>query len=1048
MSGWLKIWCLSVFAVWIGVPKTALAQNPDFRSVGYTTENSGLSHNTVLNIYQDRRGFLWIGTMDGLNRFDGTNFKIYRHNPADSTTVSDSFIHGVFERSNGELWIGTRDGGFNILDPVSDSIQRLNHRSDNRYNIPDKPANLMFEDSKGFFWMGFYTSSVGMYDEATQKYVPAYIQQKITEEEVLSINHILELNDGSFIVSGLNGLYYLPALGIEMFRSDPKAQITIEATQLIFSEENPIPEINTLHVDNNGSLWGDLVGIQFMKADTAGFPEEVKESLETGVAKSSSPNVVEEREEVLLIGGGGGYLHQIDKETGEYSSILVTDEEVVGAAKLFIDKQGQRWFATWGGGFYLLEEKKGFTVYSTDDGLQSDFILGFAEEDSGAWIATNSGLAFLNDSDEITRYDERIDSLGAVIIWSLWRDDMGLWVSTRFNGLYFIADSTLNKEEITAQHFTPTNSVIPNVSVHQLMSDSRGWLWLGYQGEGVQIIKNPKAWLQGAPAQLVELNNETSELSINSRSIRKLYEDDDHNMWIATTDNGYNYIRFEETEIAEIRTIEYRPDEEPSLTHHDGRSVYQQNDSTFWLASYGGGLTRWRSTSNTLLNLRTNDGLANNSTYGILPDKNRRYIWVSTNNGLSRLDTESLQFTNFTVADGLQNNEFNTGAYLALEDGRLLFGGVGGFNVIDTEAISMDTIPPPVYITEINVLNKPLNTDSSAIYKEKIILPFNQNFVSFEFAAVDFTKHDNIQYAYKMEGVDEQWVESGTRNFADYPDLKPGKYTFQVKAANSDGYWNEKGATIGVTILPPWWQTIWFRIIAALSALISFWLIIRHYSQRKLKEQIRKMEVDHKLQVERERISRDLHDHVGAQLANIMSGLSLVDKYNEVEEKEKSLELMKSLKGDAQVTIDQLRETIWALNQKALSLKEFADHVKNYFKHQSALTERLKLSINIEDESNAELSSTQALNLFRIIEEASQNSLKYSEADHLWITMHNGGKQISILIKDDGTFKGNNESFNKGYGMKNMVKRAREINGTLTIKTDNGTQVQVILPIN
>ncbi|MBO6795255.1 MAG: hypothetical protein JJ895_15220 [Balneolaceae bacterium] len=664
------------------------------------------------------------------------------------------------------------------------------------------------------------------------------------------------------------------------------------------------------------------------------------------------------------------------------------------------------------------------------------------------WIGTNSGLTFLDNNGEITRYDGNIEGMGATSIWSLWRDNLGLWASTRFDGLYLISASSIREGRLKARNFNSSNSLVAWESVHQVIRDSRGWLWLGYQGEGVQIIKNPEAWVQGAPAQLVELNNESSELSINSRSIRKFYEDDNNNVWIATTDNGYNYVKFVENEISDIQTIEYQPGDESSLSHRDGRSIYQQNDSTFWFASYGGGITRWRSTSNSLMNLRTNDGLANNSTYGILPDKNRRYIWVSTNNGLSRLDTETLKFTTFTVADGLQNNEFNTGAYLATSDGRLLFGGVAGFNVIDTEALSTDTIPPPVYITNVNVFNEPYNTATSAMNTDQIVLPHDENFVSFDFAALDYTQPQFIRYAYKMQGVDEQWVQSGGRNFADYPNLKPGEYTFHVKAANSDGYWNERGASIAVTILPPWWQTVWFRFFAILSIVISFGLVIRHYSQRKLKQQIRKMEVEQKLRGERERISRDLHDHVGAQLANIMSGLSLVDKYNEVDEKEKSTELMKSLKGDAEVTIKQLRETIWALNQNALSLKAFADHVKTYFKHQSALTTSLDVHIEVDEHSKAQLSSTQALNVFRIIQEASQNTLKYANAEHLWITMRNGSNALTIIVKDDGEFKGKKSSFNGGYGMNNMQKRAREIDGTITFNTDNGTEVMIQIPFN
>lgn len=207
------------------------------------------------------------------------------------------------------------------------------------------------------------------------------------------------------------------------------------------------------------------------------------------------------------------------------------------------------------------------------------------------------------------------------------------------------------------------------------------------------------------------------------------------------------------------------------------------------------------------------------------------------------------------------------------------------------------------------------------------------------------------------------------------------------------------------------------------------------------------MEIENRLRNERERISRDLHDHVGAQLANIISGLSLVDKYNEFDLKEKSQNLMSSLKGDAELTIKQLRETIWALNQSELDLVAFSEHLRTYFKNQSALTESLQVNLDIKGDSSTRLSSTQALNLFRIIQEASQNTLKYAGAENLNIGLERQNGLLKVTIKDDGQFKGDQSDFNGGYGMKNMSKRAHEIGGKVEVRTENGTEVTVELKL-
>lgn len=1044
--GYLKLKYGVFFLLLISPFNQLEAQSINFRSTGYTTDNSGLSHNTVLNVYQDSRGFLWIGTMDGLNRFDGQKFEIYRHNPADSTTLSDSFIHGIFERSDGMLWVGTRDGGYNILNPFTDKITRIEHREDNKYEVPNRPANLMFEDSEGFFWIGFFASSMGTFDDETQKFLPTILELEITDEPINSVNHILELNDGSFIFFGLSGLFYLPAIEIERFRLNPKDKTPLQTKRIPFSASNPSPETNLLYVDREGQLWCELVGVGFMKADINLFPDTVIRSIETGVRISSSPNSVIEKDDYILFGAGGGFLQQINKRTQARSEIKVTGQEMTGTSRIFTDNNDNIWFASWGGGLLLLEEQKGIEHYFSVNGLRADFTLAFADDVDGAWIGTSNGLDYLTDQGQILQFDN-IQNFENQSIWSLWKDDLGLWISTRFGGLFFISEESIQSGNLVAQNFNSANSLVPYNDVHQVIRDSRGWLWLGYQGNGIQIVKNVEAWLNGSPADLQMLSNESPEPTINSKSIRKIYEDKDGNIWVATTDNGFNYIRFDGEQVSDISKFEYQPNSDFTLSHPDGRSIYQQNDSTFWFASYGGGITRWRSNSNTLQNFRTNDGLANNSVYGILPDNNERFIWASTNNGLSRLDTESLRFTNFTTADGLQNNEFNTGAFLAKEDGRLLFGGVGGFNLIDTELLSIDKTEPPIYISAINVFNSPLNSDSSALYTNQLTLPYDQNFLSFEFSALDLSQPQYVQFAYKLDGVDDDWVYSGNRNFAEYPNLKPGKFEFHVKASNSDGYWNEVGTDLTLIITPPWWQTILFRFLALSVILALFISTIRYYSQRWLKEQIRKMEIDQKLRNERERISRDLHDHVGAQLANIMSGLSLVDKYNEFDEKEKSAEMMQSLKGDAEVTIKQLRETIWALNQNELNVTDFSDHLRSYFNNQSALTASLDVNIIVNSENDIHLSATQALNVFRIIQEASQNTLKYAGAKTLTIRLNelNGGLDVSIV--DDGTFKSNGSSFNGGYGTTNMQKRAREINADVTIDTENGTKIELHVPL-
>lgn len=1042
MAGF-KVWR---FLCWLSlgalIPGFVAGQYPSFSTTHYTSGNIGLSHNTVLNMTEDEAGFLWISTMDGLNRFDGKTMKIYRHNPADTTSLSDSFVHGLVADKDGLYWIGTRNGGLNLLDPETDRIQRIQHKADNANSIPDSPVSVIYRDSRDSMWVGFFTGLLGFYDKVNARFTPMPMRKAIGNQPVTSVNIILEMKDGSFLFSSLEGLYYISAEAINAFRTDPESVDFVTVEQIPVTPVDPSPDSNILHIDDQGNLWVERIGQDMVLVETAELSPHIRESLQLGALQSSADHIIIQRDGYFLKGAPAGKLLVVNTRQQSSQLINPTGKETKGGAKLFEDSKGRIWFYTWGDGFHLLQERKGIEHYTSKDGLPSDFILGFEDEGEDTWVATNNGLAKLTAKGEVVSYLNKIEGYPDDNIWALCRDNLGLWIGTRHDGLFLITEGELQKERPKAKNFSTYNSFLPNYDVHDIHRDSRGWLWLIFEGDGAFVIKNVEAWLKGEPANVMVLSENMGELSISSRFLRTVYEDKDGNMWLATNKNGFNYVEFEGEVLKEITPFE-RNESGNAIAHRDGRSIYQQDDNTFWLATYGGGIARWNKAENEITNFRTNDGLANNSTYGIVADEDDRFIWISTNNGLSRLDTETLTFTNFTVADGLQNNEFNTGAYHQKGNGLLFFGGVNGFNVINTRELGLNAEPPPIYITDIRLFNEPLKDDTTSVYQKEIHLKHNENFLSFEFAALDYSQPLAVQYAHKMEGVDEDWVMTGNRNFADYPGLIPGEYTLKVQASNGAGVWNDEGVSLRVVIHPPWWATWWFRLISVTFIIIMFVSVIRYLAQRSLKEQIRKMEIENRLRNERERISRDLHDHVGAQLANIMSGLSLVDKYNEFDEKKKAEELVSSLRGDAQITIKQLRETIWALNQSELTVAKFVEHMKLYFKTQSALNATLAVSVHNEANDEAQLSSAQALNLFRIIQEAAQNTLKYAEATSLSIHFNQKGKKMKLCIKDNGTFKGDSNSFNGGYGLKNMRKRAKDINANIELDTKLGTEIRI-----
>ena len=1032
----------------------------------YNSGNTGLSHNTVTNLMMDSNGFLWVCTIDGLNRFDGKAVKTFQHNPQDNSSLSDSFIHGMIEDAQGRIWIGTRDGGIDVFHPETATFSSLSDYTGKEKIIPNAPVYMFVKESAGHFWASIGGEAFGLLSPDSARYHKAAVKNIQTGEQLHSPNAILLFNDESLFGASFSGLYYIPPAEMKSYRSNLDKGV-IRAHHIPLPQRAGVQNLSKIIMDSEQNIWVYDENSGLIKIPNSALSQQMASSLSSGVKLEPNRNHFLETEHYIVSAAGERGLEFLQKSTGEktYQPIIVNSKQF-SSKSLYRDPKGDIWARSWGDGFLRLHEQSAIKRISTETHpkMKTDFMLAFEEEpERGIWFGGGRGLGFWDIRRQRMTYWPKLAKIfDDKKIWSLERDlnGGGLWVVTVTSGLFYVPLNEQGEPIEQFQKFTAENHFLKSYHLHQVFTDSRGWLWVGYEGDGLQLIKNPQALVNGQPASIVEYSaraGTADKNKIGGDKIRRIYEDRNGDIWLATMQNGFTRIKIQDNQPTEISVWRHQPGNPNSISLNDGRSIYHQNDSTYWFATYGGGITRWHTNTNTFLRLRTEQGLPNNSTYGILPDPNGLHIWISTNNGLARLHTGTLDFSIYKEDDNIQNKEFNTGAFLSLISGSLVFGGISGFNIIRSKKLSVNTRKPPVYITQIKLFNKPYKADTSSIYKKKLVLDYTQNFLSFEFIALDYENPRQNQYAYKMAGIDKDWVEPGNRNFADYPNLEPGKYLFKVKAANNDGIWNERGTQLAITITPPWWQTAWFRFTTGLLLLGGLIAGVRYISQRTLRKKLRKMELERKLQGERERISRDLHDHVGSQLANIISGISLMEKYDETDNRKRKAELMQSLRSDAGVTIKQLRETIWALNQNSLTIDKFIEHLKSYFQSQSAIREKLHIRYHYtyhkhrqhgsKAEGDVHFSSTQALNVFRIIQEAAQNTLKHAGAENLAIHFEQKNGNMVVSIKDDGQFKGAHpSSFNAGYGMGNIRKRAEELEADLQIKTHGGTEIKITLP--
>ncbi len=463
------------------------------------------------------------------------------------------------------------------------------------------------------------------------------------------------------------------------------------------------------------------------------------------------------------------------------------------------------------------------------------------------------------------------------------------------------------------------------------------------------------------------------------------------------------------------------------------KHITKSADNSFWIATTTG-LYQYKEGSQPKLYNNDNYGLANDFIYGVVEGAGNS-LWASHNRGLSRLNLGKSVFKNFNLSDNLQSPEFNTGAFFRSEDGLIVFGGVGGINYFDANEFFDNPIAPIPIISNIRVNDYDFPSDTVIWYKKSLILPYDQNTLSFEFTGLQFANAAYNQYYYKMQGIDKDWIFSGGRRFARYPNLPPGKYTFQVRAANDDGNESNQIARIAIEIIAPIYMRWWFLFLVGLLGIIGIIGVIYFWQRRKYRKRMQALEILTRVKNERERISRDLHDNVGAQITYLISSMDWAVK--QLPENSDTLtERFATLRSNAQNMMSSIRDTIWALNKDAITVQDFADRLKQYVIYQIRDVENLELSYFENIEIEHILPSNTVLNLFRIGQEAVQNIIKHSGAHIITVSVIcQDEKTLLLAIGDDGKgFDATSVNYDS-FGLDNMNYRAIEIGGILNIRT-------------
>ena len=771
--------------------------------INYTQER-GLSNNVVHCIFHDSRGWLWIGTSQGLNRFDGYKFTVFKNDPDNINTLSGDLVRVIFEDHKGNLWIGTENGGLNKFNRQKENFIHFTHQDDDSKSISGSSVNAIAEDLQGNLWIG---TEKGLNKFDTKSGKVTAILQSGKDSKLLVNNFIRTLlidKSGKLWIGTDQGLDRLDvSLGTITHIPIPIVSKSNDEIHKIFEDVDGKIWVGTynngLYIVNPGSLEVSLLNLD---------PQNERSITVRAIARDRSGK--------YWIGTRGG-LYLYSKTQGEVAHFVHNEAENGSICHNSIldiasDAKGDIWIGTRGGISYMNLDNQSFQHYKTHvkekKCLNDNEIYSLWAGSTGdLWIGTErGGINILDIKTGAFRYlmhkVGEPNSLSVNCIKAFLDDKQGnIWIGTYMGGI-----DVINKKTGHITHFKHdpknSNSLIDN-RIWALFLDSRGYIWIGTIRGLERFDPDSK--------KFIHYNH------LFGSQVLWINEDFQHNLWFGG-DQVYVY------DVISGRFKQF---------NDRTRGFCQDSKGRIWLATLQKGLARYDANLGPVKYYNEKSGIANNQALCILED-NQGYLWISTGNGLSKFDPEKETFRNFDNQDGLQNNQFNYGAGYKLSTGELVFGGINGFNIFNPLQVKVNLYPPPIVFTELRIFNKPIpivDHNDAILQKsinetKEIIIPFNKNVVTFEFAALNYAKSSKNKYAYILEGFDKNWNETGEQRSVTYTNLDPGDYIFRVKASNNDNIWNEKGITLKLKILPPYWKTWWFKSLILLIILFIIYLLV------------------------------------------------------------------------------------------------------------------------------------------------------------------------------------------------------------------------------
>lgn len=1045
----------------------SIAQEVRFRRLGL---KEGLSQSSVYGIIQDRRGFIWIATADGLNRYDGSEFRVYRHDPADSLSLNQNGIWTLGVDSLDNLWIGLMSRGLDYLNAVTGRVHHFQHHPDDTTTLSSNRVRVIHCDANGYVWVGTSDAGLNRIDARSLdlRRIPSTagggsgIRGK-------KIKAVIDDGSGWLLVATEDG---------GLTRLHPH---TLKCTSIPINAKGSA--IETIFLDSQdrlwiafieGGIWRSEIGWKEWISQHGGSkpalpaqPLTVDSPEARALRQSIVKTMVEDEEGNLWLGTFTQGLLRLNLKTWQiqhltyqpFDSFSLSNNQIFS---LFLDRSGILWVGTNGGSLNLMDDRLNRFQYfrlhpDPRLSLPDQMVRAIITDSSGAiWVgASHGGLARIDPASYMVRQIYRSpnppQTPTSADVRSLLIDDGGyLWIGTYGGGLYRMLPPVSafaqnpNTKATFEAYYPDAQRPSPGAEVWCLLQDHRGWLWMGTNDGLLRLNPHTRSWRVYAP----QPDNPRSKGLAHS-IVRTLWLDEGNHLWVGTYDGLHRLPLGGSEEEAGDFTRYHRDSSPTGLSSNAIGSLWEYPAGYLWVGTFGGGLNLLDLNRGIWRHWGAREGLPSDNILGIRED-GLGHLWFSTTSGLCRIslshvlpDTAdppqgsahakiSEELRIFDEKDGLQSHEFNAGAVHRDLEGSLYFGGIRGFNRFHPGDIRTPDYPIPLVLTEILIFNESLLTDSLPEVLSRLYLSHRQNFFSISFAALDFHNPQSIRYKYRLKNFEDGWREIVGQNRASFTNVPPGRYIFEVMAQAGSGGWSEEPTRLHIIISPPFWKTLWFRLLILILIGLSLYGI-HHYRLARERE----------LQTVRARIAQDLHDEVASSLASIRLYSEVLEKQSE---KDKVLagqihERIRMLAAEVNENISQI---IWSVDPSHDRLEDLLTYLRDYARDACAAA-GIKFTYHAPDlDGSISVLPQRRRAIYLVLKEGITNSLRHSHATEIKLSLTQYGAMVQFIVEDNG------QGFHvqgdcKGRGLTNMRRRAEEIGADLQIMSapQKGTMLRL-----